>query len=127
METFPATFFAFSTRYPESGTRLELGRSYLYTQAPDAPDQRLFTLSLQGMCYFLDQEGAPDLLTQLGRNMFVFEDFYLAHRLHKSFLFQHPLYGETTCKFNQPLQTPEGVTGGGGVLPTFNVELIEIP
>ena len=126
MAVFPATYFTFSTRYPESGSRMSLGRSYVYTQAPEAPDQRIFQLELQGMKYFVDINGTIDNVSTPERNMAVLEDFYVLHRLHETFDFPHPVYGTIKCKFNRPLEIPAGVRGGNGLLPEFQVELLEI-
>ncbi len=127
MAVFPATYFSVQTKYPESGTRVQLGNSYLYTAPPLAPDQRTFTVRLQGMAYFVNSNGTINTTTETGRNMAVFEAFYNEHKLYLSFDFPHPVYGTLTCKFNRPLEIPDGVAGGSGMLPTFDVELIEIP
>ncbi len=127
MATFPAVYFSYATKYPESGFRVELSRSYMYTSPAEAPDQRTFALTLSGMKYFLDGSDQADRVKETERNMWVLEDFYIEHRLSKSFTFNHPLYGALICKFNRPLEIPEGIANGGGVLPSFPVELIEIP
>lgn len=127
MAMFPATFFKFSTKYPSSGTRLQLGRSYQFAAPPQSPDQRIFALSLQGMCYFSYGAGVIDELTEPGRNMAVLETFYNEHKMAFQFEFIHPVYGLKNCRFNSPLQIPEGITGGYGILPDFDVELVELP
>ena len=126
MATFPALYFKYATKYPQSGTRLELARSYVFTSEAEAPDQRIFSLSLSGMQYFV-VGGQLSAAPHPERNMKVLEDFYIEHRLSKSFTLDHPLYGEVVCKFNKPLEIPEGVSGGDGFLPTCEVELLEIP
>lgn len=126
MEIFPALYFTYSTRYPESGSRLQFARSYTYTVEAEAPDQRTFMLDLEGMQYFVFADGRLDDVSHPERNMAVLEAFYSRHRLALSFLFNHPVYGELRCKFNRPLEVPPGVKGGNGVLETLNVELIEI-
>lgn len=127
MATFPATYFTVQTKYPQSGSRVQLGNSYLYTAPPLAADQRIFNVKLQGMTYFVGSDDFLDYTVQLGRNMAVLEQFYLDHKLYLTFQFNHPVYGVVNCKFNQPLQIPEGIPGGSGMLPTFEVELVEIP
>lgn len=127
MATFPATYFTVQTKYPQSGSRVQLGNSYLYTAPPVAPDQRTFIVNLQGMTYFVNANGTLNTTTQTGRNMAVFEQFFLDHKLYLTFQFPHPVYGTVNCKFSQPLQIPEGIPGGSGMLPPFEVELIEIP
>lgn len=121
MAVFPAKYFRFSTQYPQTGTRIQLGKSYQFDAPPEAPDQRIFKLKLQGMKYF------DDLVTEPGRNMLVLENFYNAHKLATSFTLDHPVYGSVSCKFNRPLEIPEGIAGGDGALPEIEVELIEQP
>lgn len=127
METFPPKYFRFSTSYPVSGTRIQLGRSYQFDAPPEAPDQRIFKLKLQGMKYFVDGLGVLDTLNYPERNMGNLEAFYNAHKLAKPFHLGHPLYGMVKVKFNKPFQIPEGIAGGDGAIPEFEVELIEIP
>lgn len=126
MATFPATYYQTSTKYPNSGTRIQMGRSYTYTAPQVSPDQRIFTLSLAGMQYFVTNN-VIDLTVSTERNMAVLDAFYREHLLYKSFDFNHPVYGIILCKFNQPLEIPKGIPGGNGVLEPFTVELIEIP
>ena len=127
MAVFPCTYFTYQTRYPESGIRVQLGNSYQYDVAPEAPDQRIFTLTLPGMQYFLTAGGAIDTVTSPERNMAVLENFYNQHKRAVEFTFNHPVYGALQCKFNRPLEVPDGIPDGGGVLNDVTVELIEIP
>lgn len=127
METFPAVYFGFATRYPESGERVQLGNSYQYDAPPAAPDQRSFILTLQGMTYFVDGSGQIDLTIEPGRNLAKLEKFYNDHKRALPFLLDHPVYGSVKCKFMNPLQIPEGIANAGGMVPAFQIELIEIP
>jgi hypothetical protein len=127
MAIFPCTYFTYATRYPESGARIQFGNSYTFAAGPTAPDQRIFTLTLPGMQYFVDQNGDIDLITEGNRNMAVLESFYNTHKLHLVFDFNHPVHGLIQCRFNRPLEVPEGIPGGNGVLEDVTVELIEIP
>lgn len=124
---FPAKYFTFSTRYPESGNRIMLGRSYQFDSPPVAPDQRIFVLNLQGMAYFTDSAGNIDVTINPERNMATLEAFYNEHKLAFRFDFNHPIYGLVLCKFYTPLEIPEGIPGGGGSLNNVTVELIEQP
>jgi hypothetical protein len=110
-----------------SGARIQMGNSYTYTAPPTAPDQRLFTVALSGMQYFVDTNGAIDLVTDLSRNMAHLDSFYNDHKLYLSFDFNHPIYGLVKCKFNRPLEIPNGVQGGNGLVEGFSLELIEMP
>lgn len=127
MAVFLPEYYSWTTRYPDNGLRVAFGNSYAFTAGPTAPDQRIFVLKLQAMQYFLTSGGALDLTVNLSRNLGAFEDFYREHYLYKDFDFVHPVYGAMVCKFNRPLEIPEGIPGGDGILETLEVELIEQP
>lgn len=126
MAVFLPGFFTYTTKYPDSGTRIGFARSYVYAAGPTAPDQRTFVLKLQAMQYFMIGL-TPDDLSHPDRNLWAFEQFYRNHLLHQSFDFNHPVYGPLVCKFNRPLELPEGIQNGNGIIDTLEVELIEIP
>ena len=125
--TFEPTFFQFDTEYPDSGVRIQFGNSYTFAAPPDAPDQRIFKIMLQGMQYFLDVDGEIDRTVKPERNMAKFEDFYLLNKLWDSWTFPHPVYGDVQVKFHKPLMIPKGIKKGGGVLPDFEIQLVEQP
>lgn len=127
MAIFPFKYFSFSTQYPETGTRIQLGQSYQFDTPPTAPDQRLFTLTLGGMAYFVDAGGQLDLTQAPERNLGALEAFYNTHKRAISFTLPHPVYGDVSVKFNRPLSIPAGLPGGGGAVPDFDIELIEQP
>lgn len=70
--------------------------------------------------------GTIDYGQRVQLNMAVLENFYKFHKLHRSFIYPHPVYGNTEVKFYSPLKIPEGIVGGDGALKDFSVELIEI-
>lgn len=127
MAVFPCEYFTFTTKYPESGTRVQLGGSYMFTAPPSAPDQRIFTLTLAGMQYFVNANGSINTALYPSRNMAVLEQFYNDHKLYLTFDFTHPVLGAVKCKFNRPLEIPKGIPGGNGVLEEFDIELVEMP
>lgn len=59
-------------------------------------------------------------------NLGTLEQFYNAHKTHKTFIYPHPVYGNVECKFYTPLRIPEGIVGGGGAVKDFQIELIEV-
>lgn len=127
-ETFEPVNFLFETQYPESGTRLQLGNSWTFTAPPDAPDQRIFKLTLQGLRFYVEEDGTTiDTDTEPTRNAGRFDAFYQRHRLWKSFTFNHPQFGPLEVKFHKPLNLPKGIKGGNGLLPEFDIELVEQP
>ena len=81
-----------------------------------------------GFKFYVDKEGKYDETTNAAiNNMKALEAFYLAHRTYKHFIF--PLHGleNVTCRFRTPLEIPEGLAGGGGVVAPFTIQLIEKP
>lgn len=126
MQTFNFPYHTVRTEYPESGNRVILGNSYLFTAPPSGPDMRRFVLSFPTMFYYLTSGGAIDTAKNPTYNMAVLEDFYQTHRLWKSFLYPHPVYGDREVKFYSPLKIPEGVKNGLGSLADFQIEFIEV-
>ena len=125
LQVFDFPFHLFDTEYPESGTRIQLGGNYVFTAPPTGPDLRKFNLSFKAMKYFVDENGEIDKTQRPQINMAVLEDFYNAHKLHKSFLYPHPVYGNVRVKFYSPLRIPQGIEGGNGALKDFKLELME--
>ena len=127
MEEFEFPYHTIETVNPESGFRGQFGNSYIFTAEPTAPDQRTFKLGFTGMKYFLNSGGNLDSTINADRNMKTLIDFYHEHKLHKNFLYNHPVYGMLTVKFNKPLPEPKTIGTGFMVVGEFEVELIEIP
>lgn len=128
MEEFDFDFHMPTTAYPESGERMQLGNSYMYTAAPVAPDQRVITLYFSYMRnYWHAALNAPDVLVDPRNNFYRLEQFYQRHRMWKRFLYTHPQYGPLTVTFNTPLKTPKVKEGGLGIVEAFSLELLEHP
>ena len=128
METFDFDYHTPTTEYPESGTRVQLGRSYVYTSNSPAPDQRTITLSFEGMFnYWNIVANAPDVTRNPKLNFYRFEAFYNRHKRGTPFLYEHPQYGVLTVTFKDPLKTPKVIAGGNGMLESFSVTLLEHP
>lgn len=126
METFNFPYHTFETINPESGVRVQMGGGYLFNAAPDSPDQRTFKLAFEGMKYYVDSLGEADETIEPTKNMKAISEFYRAHRMHVTFLYDHPVYGLLEVKFNKPLVEPKGKKGGSGVVEAFEIELLEI-
>jgi hypothetical protein len=126
MQTFDFPYHTFRTEYPESGNRVQLGGNYIFTAPPNGPDLRRFTLKFETMVYYVYPDGSIDEMKNPSINMGKLEAFYNAHKLHRSFLYPHPVYGNLEVKFMSPLKIPEGIKGGNGALNDFEIDLIEI-
>lgn len=127
METFDFPFHLHKVRYPESGYRMQFGGGYQFSAAPDAPDQRIFTLTFLTLFYFTNEAGEVDCERNPQLNAGALEKFYQRHQLHKKFIYPHPVHGNIVVTFNKPLDLPDGVKGGNGALQQFTVEFIEHP
>lgn len=66
-----------------------------------------------------------DLVKNAAYNMGALEAFYNRHKLHKPFIYPHPVYGNIEARFMDPLKIPEGIVGGNGALEDFTLTLIE--
>ena len=126
MQRFNFPYHTFRTEYPESGNRVQLGGNYIFSAPPNGPDLRRITLKFETMKYYLDVNGAITNAPHPEINMAVLEAFYNAHKMHKSFIYPHPVYGDMEVKFMTPLKIPEGIKGGNGALQDFEIELVEI-
>ncbi len=127
LEVFNYPYHTVKGENPESGLRIQLGKSYVFTAPPTDPDQRKFTLNMRGMQFFFDNAGELDDSVVPLRNMFSLIKFYQRHKMYKSFQYMHPIHGLLVVKFNQPLVEEEPEAGGSGVVKDFTIELIEIP
>jgi hypothetical protein len=128
MQTFPMTHYKFDTKYPDSSAHVQLGRSWTFTAAPSAPDQRTFTLSFTGMKYYQNTDGTLDSTTNASvNNVAVLEAFYQSVQTWDKFQLNHPVYGTVVVQFQKPLVIPKGVSGGFGTLEDFTIDLLEQP
>lgn len=126
MATFNFPYHKQSTKYPESGKRMQMGNSYMSAAEPSGPDQRVFMLDFATMKYFL-VAGVISPTFKPEINLAALEAFYKEHRLWKTFIYPHPVYGNVNVKFNKPLEIPKGISDGDGAVEAFSVELIEQP
>lgn len=127
METFDFPYHTVETDNPDSGYRVQLGGSYVFTTPPTDPDQRTFTLRFPVMKFFLNGSGVLDSTIKPEINMKRLIDFYQNHKLYKSFQYNHPIHGLLVVKFNKPLKEPEGIVNGDGATKEVTIELIETP
>ena len=127
METFIWMLHTVSTEYPE-GFTAKLGNSYEYAAEPTSVDQRLFKLGFKTMRYFTLADGVTIDPTKVPVvNMAALEAFYKIHRMWKTFIYPHVIYGNVNVRFHKPLVIPPGIEGGGGAVQAFTLELIEQP
>lgn len=124
METFDFSIHTPSHNYPK-GDSFKFGRGYESAIKPQDPIQRTFTLKFAAMVYFLQANGAADVTTEPEINMQRLIAFYERHQMWKSFVYPHPLYGNLTVRFAEPLPVPQPIEKGNGVTEAFEIKLIE--
>lgn len=132
VQRFNFPYHKVKTEYPESSVRVQFGSNFTFTAKPDSEDMRNFILTFPVMKAFEPTENddgtkSPDLSSDPQINIAVLEKFYQDHRLHTTFIYPHPHYGDVKVKFNKPLKIPEGQTGGDGAIKNITVELMEQP
>lgn len=127
METFNYPNHTVQHRHPPSGVGVQLGGSYRYDVAPTSPDARVFTLSFPTMGYFFDGNGDVDGAASAELNLLHLSNFYISHKLYKKFIYEHPVFGPLTVKFNKPFESPKGLPKGNGWSESFTIELLEVP
>lgn len=126
MLIFDFPYHKVRTEYPDSTTRIQMGKSWMFPIAPESPDQRLFILTFKGMKYFT-VDGVISEVVNPQRNMATLDKFYRNVLMWDEFNYVHNVYGPLVCRFNQPLKIPEGIEDGDGQVDQFEVTLLEVP
>ena len=127
LETFNFPFHSVGAiEYPTNTTIYELGGGYQYGQIPVDPTARTFKITMTGMKYYLQSNGAIDTTSEPTTNIYTLDQFYQTHGIHTAFNYPHWFYGTLKVKFARPLKIPQP-EGNQGVLPPFDIELIEVP
>lgn len=96
-----------------------------FTAKPSIPYRRKFRLVMSGMHWRMNkvQTGldlANDPQTNAGRLM----SFWLTHRKHTPFTYNHEYLGPITVRFADPVQIPKAIPNSAGLIPDFEVMLI---
>lgn len=123
--TFP--YFELEFEYPDDQKRIKLGQGYTLATKAYGPLERVYTLKMTGLQWFLDAAGDVDRTQATDRNIALVMDFYEAQRMDGEWTIDLPGHGTKTVRFNKPLKIPASMKGGAGVLPEFEIELIEVP
>lgn len=129
METYNWLLCTIATEYLENNPKVKFGRGWEFVSRPDAPVLRQFTLKYKTLCYFTRWEGVnlvADRTRQPEANAWLLQDFYERHFQHAKFILPHPVFGNVTCRFKDPLKLPDGIEGGNGWLNGFEVQLVEV-
>lgn len=99
---------------------------WVYNPVPVLPFRPTFKVTLEGLRWYLNNEGnALDTTTDITRNAGRLEAFYLIHRLHRPFNFQHEYLGNLEMRFYEPVSVPKGLENAGGVIDSFEIMMIQ--
>lgn len=113
---------------PMPGTSVQLGQSYEFNTGPTSPLQRMFTLTMMGMRVYTNPDGSIDKITNTKKdNIMVFYKFWQDNLCHVWWNYNHPLHGPMLARFKTPLKLPTPITGGTGVYPDFQIQIVEQP
>jgi len=116
-----------TTLVRDNASVMSLG-GWQFTAKPTTPFQRRFKVMLHGLCWYTNSnDGRYDPYYRPRHNARRLELFYQEHEMWKPFLWVHPHlgYAPLTCRFQSPLNVPEGIENSGGLISALEVNLIE--
>ncbi len=123
-ETFNFPYHRFRIDYLVNSSSVKFGNAYESTSKPNAPAQRQFTLNMIGMRW-VSSNGKTISRTRTPLiNAAALEDFYRSHQLYGKFYYNLPTETAILVRFKDVLKLPY-VEGNTGVLPEFEVSLLE--
>ena len=118
------------TEYQPNGFSVNFGGGYAFDADGEYPPLKRFTLTFKGYQYYLKTVNGIEIIDKEKNadknNMAALEDFFLRHLMYKTFEYNSPVYGKVLVRFAEPLQIPEGIKSGRGILNEFNVTLKEV-
>lgn len=127
MATFSFPNHLTETQYPDSSVQVQMGKAYIFTAPPSAPDQRIFKLHFNAMVFYVDESNIADETIDPENNAKALMLFYEEHKLYKEFVYNHPVFGALNVMFHRPLTMPKPQHGGYGVVRDITIELVEQP
>lgn len=121
LERFKWDLYKFDSQYVEPFSHVALGGlSQSYVPRVEHRPQRHINLTFVGMKDFPENRA-----TDNPTNFRTLYNFYLRHGTYKSFIFEHPVYGDLIVRFGKTLVVPTRVKDGLGTVDSFNILLIE--
>jgi phage-related protein len=118
------------TAYQPNGFSVNFGGGYSFDTDGGYPPLKRFTLTFEGYMYYMKLVNGVEVVDKEKNkninNLGALEDFYLRHLTHKTFEYNSPVYGKVYVRFAEPLNIPEGITNGHGLVEKFDVTLKEV-
>lgn len=128
METFTFEFYTIRPDTYRTNDTFTMGKGHEFSVKPLLPIQRRFVLEFEeGLKWCQDGSGAFVNSVTPTRNILKLIEFYEAHEMWKRFVLPHPIYGNLTVRFAEPLATPKARRGGSGWTEGFELKMIEQP
>jgi hypothetical protein len=109
MKRFGYRYHTVGDEYPESSQVIKFGKGYSFASKPRGPDQIIFHLEVQGLCWWTNVLNVIDRTTFPNTNAAHLQDFYEFHRLYEPFEYVHPSRGLVTVRFSKPLPAFRGI------------------
>ncbi len=124
-EIFNFPTHRFRYEYQINSGIVKFGNAYESATKPNAPPQRIFTLSMIGFRWVTNASGKAVNRTRMPTvNIAYLEDFYRRQQLFGKFYYPLPTEGNILVRFKDALKLPY-VEGNTGVLPEFELSLLE--
>lgn len=96
-----------------------------YTPTPYLPYRRSFIVKLEGLRWYLNDAGDNlDTIIDPEHNAGRLEAFYMVHRMHKPFNFNHEYLGSLELRFEKPVSVPEAIGNSGGLIEAFELQMV---
>lgn len=127
MESWEWNYFTFGEAYQPNNSTQTFGGGWEFAAAPDRPHQRIFTVKIPTVRYYMTSSGVMDITTSPELNLGRLKKFYERHSCYKPFIWTHPAEGNLKVRFKTPPEFPPGLPGGNGWIESFEVKLLELP
>ncbi len=114
-------------KYVRNTNSIDLGKGYSYVSKPDSPLIKEFTLSFSGWRYYFNDDGTIDYNSYKNKNnVAALCSFYETMNMWETFIYKDLQFGHVPVRFAEPLDVPEPVGDGFGVVSDFTVTLKEV-
>lgn len=116
--------------YINNSINVEFGGGYSFSADGPYPVLRRYILTFKGYQFYMKTVNRTEVLDKEKNksinNMGALDDFYNRHLCYKTFIYNHPIYGERLVRFAEPLVIPDIIEKSHGVVEEFSVTLKEV-
>lgn len=122
-DTFNFPYHTFATKYPEDQSTKTFGGGWSFSATPRNPIFKHVILTMNGLRFYQNANGSISNTLNPTKNALTLQQFYEVHRQNKVFIYPHPVFGNMSVRFLNPVEVP--AVGSNGVIPSFTITLIE--